>query len=94
MEKNFPLGQIVSSNSGHDKGCYYIIVGEDKDKVLLADGKYKLLSKPKKKNTIHLNYLNSQDTEIATKLKNGQKINDQMIYHTLYEYQKLSKEDK
>ena len=91
QEKLFTLGTVVLSTQGRDKGASYIIVGFDNDKILVADGKYKLLAKPKIKNVLHLKSTNIQDQEIATKLSQNQKINDQMIYHALHEYQKGQK---
>lgn len=90
MQNNFPLGQIVQSIGGRDKGQYYIVVGHSANRVLVVDGKYKLLIKPKQKNIVHLKRINVNDNEIATKLAQGKKINDSMVYHTLYEYQKKS----
>ncbi len=92
MSKNFTLGQVVRSTQGHDKDCYYLVVGFTKDKVLVADGKYKLILSPKSKNPAHLSSMGKIDPEINLKLENGQKINDQMIYHTLYKFKKSNKE--
>ena len=47
-------GQIVKSTAGHDKGDYAVIAGFEKDKVLVCDGKHRLLEKPKHKNPKHL----------------------------------------
>ena len=94
IEKTFTLGTIVVSTQGRDKDSCYVVVGNDKNKILVADGKYKLLAKPKSKNILHLRSTNIVDQEISTKLSNGQKINDQMVYHTLYEYKKGKKEEK
>ena len=50
----FELGQVVKSLAGHDKGDYAVIAGFEKDKVLVCDGKHRLLEKPKLKNPKHL----------------------------------------
>ena len=89
--QTFQLGNIVISRQGRDKGCSYVVVGNDKEKILVADGKHKLLAKPKAKNKLHLISTNFVDQELFSKLSNNQKVNDQMIYHTLYEYQKTIK---
>ena len=47
-------GQVVRSLAGHDKGDYAVIAGFEKDKVLVCDGKHRLLEKPKLKNPKHL----------------------------------------
>ena len=94
IEKTFTLGTIVVSTQGRDKDSWYVVVGDNQGKILVADGKYKLLAKPKSKNVLHLRSTNIVDQEIATKLSKGQKVNDQMIYHTLYEYKKGKKGEK
>lgn len=48
------IGQVVISKAGHDKGELAVIAGFDKDKVLVCDGKHRLLEKPKCKNPKHL----------------------------------------
>lgn len=43
-------GGIVRSSAGHDKGKYFIVVGAEGDNyLLLADGKFRPIEKPKKK---------------------------------------------
>ena len=91
QQSNLKLSAVVVSVQGRDKGESYVVVGFDKNKVLVADGKHKLLAKPKSKNMLHLKSTNFVDTELLTKLEKKQKVNDQMIYHTLYEYQKTQK---
>ncbi len=86
------LGSLVLSKQGHDKGQYYVVVGFAQNKILICDGEFKFLSKPKQKNPNHLQDLNYSDSEIATKLENGLKINDQMIYHAIVKFKKLIKE--
>ena len=43
------IGCFASSIAGHDKCKTYIITDADDLYVYLADGKYKLIEKPKKK---------------------------------------------
>ncbi len=88
MENEFKIGQIVYSTQGRDKGDYYIVLTASSKYLLVADGKYKKINKPKKKNKTHLQQTPVIITEIAQKLGEGKKINDQMIYHSLYEYKK------
>ena len=45
---------VVMSLAGHDKGTLYVVVGESENKLLLCDGKNKLLKSPKSKNKKHL----------------------------------------
>ena len=47
--RELKAGQIVCSTAGHDKNQFYIINRVEGEYVFLVDGKYKLLSHPKKK---------------------------------------------
>lgn len=53
------LGQFCRSKQGRDKDKLYIVYElVDEDYLLVVDGKYKTLSKPKKKNKKHLQKIN------------------------------------
>jgi len=45
------------SVAGHDSGKLYLIVGREKTRLLLVDGKYHKLDKPKLKNEKHIKLL-------------------------------------
>ena len=47
-------GSVVLSLAGHDKDKLYVVLKEEGMCAFLADGKTKLLKKPKKKNLKHL----------------------------------------
>ncbi|MGB4682778.1 MAG: RNA-binding protein [Firmicutes bacterium] len=48
-------GQLVRSKAGRDKGKHYLVIKVNSPReVLLADGRSRPLSRPKKKNVIHL----------------------------------------
>lgn len=94
MTNKIQIGQIVCSTQGRDKGQYYLVLGVNEKSASLVDGKAKKLDNPKKKNLAHLLTTPVTITEIANKIKNNIKINDQMIYHSLYEYKKGIKGSK
>ena len=48
------IGQIVISCAGRDKENLLVVVGYEKDKILVADGKHRPLDRPKLKNQKHL----------------------------------------
>ena len=48
---------LALSAAGHDRGRLYLILGEDGDRLLLADGKLRKLSSPKRKNRRHVMFL-------------------------------------
>lgn len=50
----FLKGSVVISKAGRDKGYFMAVVGEEDGKVLVADGKERPLSRPKRKNPKHL----------------------------------------
>ena len=91
MSNEIKCGQIVQSLQGRDKGDFYIVLEVNSQFARLADGKSKTILTPKKKNLLHIRPTNVVITEIAEKLKNGITINNQMVYHSLYEYKKRNK---
>ena len=50
----FVRGTVVISKAGRDKGYPLAVLGVEGDRVLVADGGERPLSRPKKKNPIHL----------------------------------------
>lgn len=68
---NVKFGQIVFSKAGHDANEAYVVLGTEQDKVILADGKYKTLEKPKKKNIKHLQPTNYIEDSLAKKQELG-----------------------
>ncbi|MBR6316047.1 MAG: KOW domain-containing RNA-binding protein [Lachnospiraceae bacterium] len=64
------VGYLAKSLAGHDKGNIYIIIEETETDVLVADGKYKTLEHPKRKNKKHIQVIkqkNAIDTNEAIK---------------------------
>ena len=47
-------GRLILSMAGHDKGQYYLVIKEEKDILLLSDGRTRGILKPKKKNRKHV----------------------------------------
>ena len=55
--KPFEIGRVVVSKQGHDKGRWFVVMKDlDEKHVLIADGRTRLLEKPKKKQTKHLRW--------------------------------------
>lgn len=50
----FLKGSVVVSKAGRDQGYFMAVVGEESGRVLVADGKERPLSRPKRKNPKHL----------------------------------------
>ena len=57
---------LALSAAGHDRGTLYLVLGEDGDRVLLADGKLRKLSRPKRKNRKHVMFLPDGLTEAVS----------------------------
>lgn len=57
---------IAQSSAGHDKGKLYIVLEKDGTSALLADGKGRKLSRPKKKNTKHVIFLPDCETDAVS----------------------------
>ena len=51
---NFIRGTVVCSKAGHDKGSFFAVIAVDNDIALIADGKTRSVSAPKRKKLIHL----------------------------------------
>ena len=47
-------GMFARSLAGHDKGRLYVVLEVCRDSVMLTDGRYRTLDKPKKKKRRHL----------------------------------------
>lgn len=70
-------GMFAVSKAGHDKDTIYLIVREEAEYVYLADGKYKTLENPKKKNKKHIQIIKKKsDDMLREKL-----INEQPVYN-------------
>lgn len=77
-------GKVVLSKMGRDKDKLFCVVGIlDEEFVLIADGKYRKLNKPKKKRWKHLRPLPVDFTAITEKLREGKKIFDSELASAL-----------
>lgn len=81
------LGGICQSLQGRDKGRYYLIVKINPDgTVMLADGNFKRLAAPKKKNLKHVKLMPGTADIIAEKISEGRQIFDTEVYSALKTY--------
>ena len=65
------IGDVVLVLRGRDAGRPMVVVGQDGDRLLLADGVHRLLARPKSKNARHVRHLESAGLWFE-RLKNGQ----------------------
>ncbi len=76
------IGMLAAAKAGHDKNQLYIIIEETDDFVWLADGKYKTLQHPKRKNKKHIQFWKKQTPELVAireKLISGETVRDEEI---------------
>lgn len=74
------VGQIVKSHAGHDAGRIYVVVGTPTPlMVLVANGRDRSVSKPKKKNIRHISVLNCLDKGVAAKVTSDNRVTDEDI---------------
>lgn len=57
---------LALSTAGHDRGTLYLVLKEDGESVLLADGKLRKLARPKRKNRKHVMFLPEGLTEAVS----------------------------
>lgn len=83
MIREMKKGQLVTSRAGRDKNMNYVIYDWDTKYVYVADGNYKRISNPKKKNVKHLWYSDKTDLELEEKLAKGLKVTNKDIRQAL-----------
>lgn len=70
-------GEVVFSIAGRDQGRFFAVIEVTDDTyVLIADGEYHTIEKPKKKKVKHLKSQEAVLEKIQTKLQSGTKIFD------------------
>ena len=78
------IGKIATSKAGHDKAETFVIVAADGDFVYLCDGRYRTVTKPKKKRRKHIQLIERTVSEdLLEKLRNREKITDEQIKYAL-----------
>lgn len=82
-------GRMVQSKAGHDAGELYIIVGQENENVILADGVTRTLQKPKKKNKKHIEIVMSEPAmEITQDILEKKRSGDEAVRRKIAEYRK------
>lgn len=74
------LGQLVRSNAGRDKDRLFLLIGIlDPVYVLISDGVYRKVERPKKKKRKHLQFIGLVDKEIGEMLEKGKKPSNEKV---------------
>ena len=82
-------GWIVRADAGRDKGGIFCVVGVDQEqnRLLLADGKRRKVSRPKRKKLGHVRCLTDQlrmyDHPVVHSLKQGEPVSDRALRRAL-----------
>ncbi len=75
----FEKAQIVRSLSGHDSGQLFCVMDTDGDRLLLADGKRRRVSSPKRKSMKHVISAGDLEHPILEKVRAGQPVGDREL---------------
>ena len=75
----FEKAQIVRSLSGHDSGELFCVMSAEGERLLLADGKRRRVSSPKRKNEKHIAFVGSFEHPTLEKVRAGQPVTDKEL---------------
>jgi len=70
---------IVRCSTGRDKGRAFLVLGTEDGKVLLADGKHRMVENPKAKNLKHIQFLARPAHEAALQVRHGDRITNKAL---------------
>ncbi len=82
-------GQIVRATAGRDKDGIFCVVGVDQEqqRLLLADGKRRKISRPKAKKLGHVTHLTDSqrmyDHPVVRSLREGEPVSDRALRRAL-----------
>ena len=68
------VSDVVEATAGRDSGKLFFVVSTEEGYVLLCNGKDRPLEKPKRKKCKHVRKVLRPDTELARKLREGEKV--------------------
>ena len=80
-------GHIVRATAGRDKGDLFCVVGMERERLLLANGKRRKAARPKAKKLGHVQPLMCSEQEYShptiQKLKQGEPVSDRELRRAL-----------
>lgn len=85
----YSTGWIVLAQAGRDKGGVFCVVGAEEGMLLLADGRRRRVSHPKRKKPGHVLPLDKAefDHPVIGKLKEGKPVSDRELRRALAAFQ-------
>jgi ribosomal protein L14E/L6E/L27E len=85
-EEGLSVGQLVRSIAGRDAGTYFLVVGvKDSRHVMVADGRLRHISRPKKKNVRHLEVLSARVDEAEARFAASRVVTDRNVAEAIDE---------
>lgn len=82
--KDIGIGSVVKATTGRDKDKFFVVTGFlDDDYALLADGRSRTVSRPKKKKLKHVLIMKDVALEIRCKILEGKCVLDAEIRKSL-----------
>lgn len=85
MEPEIRKSDIVRSVSGRDKGRLMMVLEQDAEYLLLADGRLRRLESPKRKKRKHVSLFAQSDSVAAQHLREGAKLSNSDIRRAINE---------
>ena len=76
-------GDVVRSLAGHDKGALFCVVETQGDFLLLADGKERKLTSPKRKRAKHAQRAGVSGHPVFLRLRAGEPVGDSEVRRAL-----------
>ena len=83
---------LATSKAGHDRNQVYVIVEEQDDFYMIANGTTKSISKPKKKKKIHLQIIKRIPAEVLAELDSDKALDDITIKRILKVYNRRNQD--
>lgn len=76
--RQYEIGMLVRSKSGHDHGNVYVIMDVQAEYLYLVDGRIRTLTNPKKKKIKHVQGIDVVLTDIVTMKQNNTLIDEKI----------------
>ena len=83
---------LATSKAGHDRNQVYVIIEENNDFYMIANGTTKPVAKPKKKKKIHLQIIKNIPSEILDEVQNIKAMDDIAIKRILKVYNRRNQD--
>ncbi|MGN0307425.1 MAG: hypothetical protein ACI4DN_04315 [Lachnospiraceae bacterium] len=95
MDRQNTVGFLASSLAGHDLDKIYVVIGEEGEYLLLADGRIRMVNHPKKKKKKHVQLIKyCSDRILPDNLYENKIFSDLDVKRMIKDYEKIrSKKD-